>query len=647
MNPITIKEIEYASRVLFNGNSTKFYDDINARTGERVTAIQCLENKPIVACPGSGKTTVLLAKLIILSNRMPFDDGRGICVLTHTNVAIDLIKDKLGVEAAKLFAYPNFFGTIQSFVDKFLAIPYNSAKSDKKIRPQIDNEYYFAKIDSYRKYLGKPTNHFCIVNQKKGYPYSIKWDDLIVDENKTCQTLKLDLNDADQAEIYRKLRKMKCDINGDGVLSFDDAYFIANKYITAVPKIKEAFQERFKFVFIDEMQDTAIHQSAIINTLFKGSDKTIVHEFGDPNQAIYDYDGQKGEWKYDEENCLHLTKSKRFGEQIANVINPLRIRTIEPPIKGENLDSILAPLLIIFNKADKTVLDEFGRLIVKYELYKIKDSTFVAIGRVGKENLNGEITLKTYWDGFEKESAKKKEHFPTLIEYLTKVLSDEKNYSERIINGILQLLDLHEFKKEIQIENRVLQRRFTKTTLFEYLKKDHEELYFEFRTFISDCGLKIKKENFHIGVYKLILEFVSDKILSLRNIQLNENISFLQISEAITNQNQQEKEKNVYQYKDESEIIIPIKINTIHGEKGETHTATLYLETFKNGSYDSSLIKKQLEGKSFKPSYNETASKIAYVAMSRPEMLLCFAVSSERISEEYARTKLMPVGWMI
>ena len=365
MNPITIKEIEYASRVLFNGDSTKFYDDIDAR-GERVTAIECLENKPIVACPGSGKTTVLLAKLVILSNRMPFDDGRGICVLTHTNVAIDLIKEKLGAEASKLFVYPNFFGTIQSFVDKFLAIPYNSAKSDKKIRPQIDNEYYFTKIDSYRKYLGNPTIHFCIVNQKKGYPHSIKWDDLIVDVNKICQALKLDLYNADQEEIYKKLRKMKRDINGDGVLSFDDAYFIANKYITAIPDIKEAFQERFKFVFIDEMQDTAIHQLKIINTLFKGSEKTIIQEFGDPNQAIYDYDGQKGEWKYDENDCLHLTKSKRFGDPIANVINPLRIKTDEPPIEGENQDSILPPHLIIFDKADKTVLDEFGQLIVKH-----------------------------------------------------------------------------------------------------------------------------------------------------------------------------------------------------------------------------------------------------------------------------------------
>ena len=62
----------------------------------------------IQACPGSGKTTTLLAKLIIIANKMPLPKGKGICVLTHTNVAIDEIKAKLGTKADVLFRYPNF-----------------------------------------------------------------------------------------------------------------------------------------------------------------------------------------------------------------------------------------------------------------------------------------------------------------------------------------------------------------------------------------------------------------------------------------------------------------------------------------------------------------------------------------------------------
>ena len=74
----------------------------------------------VQACPGSGKTTTLLAKLIILANKMPLPEGKGICVLTHTNVAIDEIKAKLGTKADVLFRYPNFFGTIQTFLHKYV-----------------------------------------------------------------------------------------------------------------------------------------------------------------------------------------------------------------------------------------------------------------------------------------------------------------------------------------------------------------------------------------------------------------------------------------------------------------------------------------------------------------------------------------------
>ena len=120
MKPISNSEIEHASKLIFS-DENKFYDNNISKSGERIEVIKCLDSKEIVASPGSGKTTTLLAKLIILGNRMPFDDGRGLCVLTHTNVAINLIKEKLGLKAYHLFSYPNFFGTIQSFVDKFLA----------------------------------------------------------------------------------------------------------------------------------------------------------------------------------------------------------------------------------------------------------------------------------------------------------------------------------------------------------------------------------------------------------------------------------------------------------------------------------------------------------------------------------------------
>ena len=86
--------------------------------------IRCWHSTDVSACPGSGKTTVLLAKLKLLADKMPFVNGVGICVLSHTNVAVDEIRKRLSNYTNKLLGYPNYIGTIQSFVDKFVTMPF-------------------------------------------------------------------------------------------------------------------------------------------------------------------------------------------------------------------------------------------------------------------------------------------------------------------------------------------------------------------------------------------------------------------------------------------------------------------------------------------------------------------------------------------
>ena len=100
------------------------------------------------AVPGSGKTTALLAKLLIFEKHLPFENGSGILVISHTNAAIDEIKNKIKRFCPKLFSYPNFVGTIQSFVDVFLAIPcYLNHFKNKPYR--IDDEIYHEKVENY------------------------------------------------------------------------------------------------------------------------------------------------------------------------------------------------------------------------------------------------------------------------------------------------------------------------------------------------------------------------------------------------------------------------------------------------------------------------------------------------------------------
>lgn len=63
--------------------------------GNRSDIIKNLESIDIQAFPGSGKTTILIAKLAILAKKWSYTNA-GICVLSHTNVAREEIEERLG-----------------------------------------------------------------------------------------------------------------------------------------------------------------------------------------------------------------------------------------------------------------------------------------------------------------------------------------------------------------------------------------------------------------------------------------------------------------------------------------------------------------------------------------------------------------------
>ena len=69
---------------------------------------------------------------------------------------------------------------------------------------------------------------------------------------------------------------------------------------------------------------------------------------------------------------------------------------------------------------------------------------------------------------------------------------------------------------------------------------------------------------------------------------------------------------------------------TIHAVKGETHDATLYLETSRQRSTDLNRILPYFGAGSLgKSPLFDYSRKLAYVGMSRPKKLLCVAMQSE------------------
>jgi DNA helicase-2/ATP-dependent DNA helicase PcrA len=91
-----------------------------------------------------------------------------------------------------------------------------------------------------------------------------------------------------------------------------------------------------------------------------------------------------------------------------------------------------------------------------------------------------------------------------------------------------------------------------------------------------------------------------------------------------------------------------IHLSTIHGVKGETHDATLVMET-KNRSYDIEQLLNNIAYLDVAKITQKTKSKFSrqlYVAVSRPRHLLCIAVHSDRISQPQ-RDALDNLGWCL
>lgn len=616
---ITESDIEYAEKILLAEGQN--FDD------ERRAFIKNLEVIDLQAVPGSGKTTALLAKLLILERKLPFANNSGILVLSHTNVAIDEIKHKIKLYCPKLFRCPNFIGTIQSFVDEFLAIPYYTTIYEKKpIR--IDNEVYdevmkkeYSKLDKAKSWIERkndPENLF------KNLRFDI--DCNLVDKI----TGKVLLKSKNRSTTYTEIAKIKRNVLEKGILHFDDAYFLANRYLQKYPQIKNIIQQRFSYVFVDEMQDMETHQYDLLEKLFydDGNSTSIFQRIGDKNQAIFNnIESKEVNW-IDRENNLTLTNSHRLSSKIANVVKSFALNNFD--IIGLNKCDI-KPYIILFDDTSKEkVIPKFTELVkefkeegrlIDYGKYPIK-----AICWNAKWKSETELRITNYFPTYKKDNTKSKQDYDTLKSYLlfydrnSKTLKSIKN---NIINAFLKVLRF----EDIFDDNK---RCFTKYILFKTLKEKYFDKYQEFN---------LKLYHWSMLILKGKLDEAYDEIKSYMNdfIKIFDKTKNLTISSSLFNQESQTLQvpDNIEQLEDYNlytEGDINIEIATVHSVKGQTHCATLYLESYFDKSYESKRLKEVFLGNAIQsPTERVKQSlKMVYVGFSRPTNLLCVAIHKDR-----------------
>lgn len=601
---------------------------------ERRNFIKCIDKSlHLQACPGSGKTTALLAKLYILSEKMPFEKNQGVCVLTHTNVAIDIIKNKLGEKANRMFSHPNFFGTIQSFVDRYLAIP--AYIKCFGYRPNyIDTEFFFNKI---LKYENTFKNNNWLINNKGNYKSVI---DFVADINVEFPSIgEKEINlcfgiKNKKSDTYKLIEEKFKEIFNQGNIRFKDAFSLAKLQLDAIPELNDVFSSRFKYVFIDEAQDTSVIQKQIIENCF--NENVIIQWIGDVNQGIMDDNYTETAWEPKKDNkyeVMNLTKSHRISQPIADVIKNISVNPYETLRGCDNIP--IKPIIIVFDDNTKgKILDKFAELVITkkafyndeekslYDISLCSGYPIKAVGWIRKEKKDGlkeekdGLIIKSYFPDFNKEITNiNKIYFPNLFTMyeLSKNVSP-REFKNRTISCILEALYLSDI-------NSSKNRKYSKSEFTSLINETNKNLLNELLTsiakyYVEDDFEKFSKEIINcISRLKFNLNNKSKEYLQEQTLKDTPNI-------------QPTDEYNIYKASING-TNVNIYIDTVHGVKGETHTATLYLETKYYKNSIEYFYKELTDKKNIKESDSKRkkqALKIAHVAFSRPTHLLCITM---------------------
>jgi len=637
---ITDDDIKRVERIFLpNGQS------FAVPNNERINFIKCIDKSiHLQACPGSGKTTALLAKIYLLSEKMPFENNKGICVLTHTNVAINIIKNKLGNKADRLFTHPNFFGTIQSFVDRFLAIPAYIKIYGYKLK-YIDNDFFKNRVLSKKNVYN---NNNWLKNNKGDYDTPTDFvADIDVDFNSLEENdFKLNFGIRNEkSDTYLAIKDHFNKIFKNGYLRYKDAYCLAKTYLGTFPVLKSNFSSRFKYVFIDEAQDTSSIQKEIIEKCF--NDGIIIQWIGDSNQGIMNNNEEESSWNPDDGKykLIKLTDSKRVSLPIANIIKNVAVNKYDNLCGQDNID--LKPVIILFDENTKgKVLEKFAELVVSkkstfnneektlYEISQITGNPIKAVGWVGKTKENG-LSIQSYFPNYcKKSSTKKRAYFPNFYTMLHLSRNESlKTFTERFYNCIIEALYLSDIKDSND-------KRFTKISFTNHIESNNNELFIKLNKIIYKTFEKIINHNLNDNKFE---EVSNDLITYIRNdliFQINkESTNYLTEKEIKEYTKQQIINENYYSTNINGQAI-KIQIDTVHAVKGETHTATLYLDTkyFCNSVkyFINELLGNSSTNNSTRKNYG---LKIAHVALSRPTHLLCIAIEKNEVSNISFKTR--------
>lgn len=114
----------------------------------------------------------------------------------------------------------------------------------------------------------------------------------------------------------------------NGIISHDELLILAEKMFSKYPKLRNIVKDKYRYIFVDEYQDTSpLVIEILLKHLQESNHKNIIGFFGDSMQAIYD-EGVGSIQDYVDSNVVYEVRkqeNRRNPQNVINIANKLRI----------------------------------------------------------------------------------------------------------------------------------------------------------------------------------------------------------------------------------------------------------------------------------------------------------------------------------
>lgn len=250
----------------------------------------------VIAGAGSGKTRVLTYKIAYLlgNGYNPWN----ILALTFTNKAAREMKERIARKVGQERARYLWMGTFHSIFSRILRVEaeclgftsqftiYDSADSKSLLRSIIKE----MGLDDKTYKAGSVQTHISNAKSRLVTPAAYTLDRELMEADRNS---KMPLIHEIYSRYWERCRQA-------GAMDFDDLLMYTYILFRDYPQVLKRYSEQFRYILVDEYQDTNYAQHSIVLQLAKENQRVCV--VGDDAQSIYSFRGA------DIDNILYFTK---------------------------------------------------------------------------------------------------------------------------------------------------------------------------------------------------------------------------------------------------------------------------------------------------------------------------------------------------